>query len=198
MGINWKKKFFYQIIIVVIAVMFITSCTSFDVGFVVQSGRPPETKKPQPPPPQEKPTPTTTAKEKAEQPAVPEKPIEEKPSSEQIAKTTPPRQELPEKTKPPKKETTAPEETAVSEDKGEKTASPQKPEIQVIAGIVTIEKNNYYIIDPVNKIRYRLVGLKNDEKKELQKHVGKKVKVEIKVLTTKSAKAYNTQLIRLL
>ena len=67
----------------------------------------------------------------------------------------------------------------------------------VVAGILTVEKNHFYIVPPEKGVWYRLVGLKKEEKAVLMKFKGKTITAEIKILTLESPKAYNTQLIYL-
>jgi uncharacterized protein YceK len=68
----------------------------------------------------------------------------------------------------------------------------------IVEGIIIVEKNDLYISDPESEKRYRLVGLKKDEKNMLKKLKGNKVCLEIKVVSTESKKAYNAELIRMI
>jgi hypothetical protein len=106
---------------------------------------------------------------------------------------------------PPKKQ----EKVAQQPEKADKPKESQKQTDQIategktaaqptpvnVQGVVSLEKNHYYITDKKQNVRYKLVGLQKDQKNQLNKLRGSTVRFDLKVLSSESAKAHNAQLI---
>jgi mannose/fructose/N-acetylgalactosamine-specific phosphotransferase system component IIB len=133
-----------------------------------------------------------------------EKKPKEKPPKQEVAKETAPKKEKP-KEKPKEQEIVKdtkpkeekPAEVATSEETPPEMASPHKiNEIIKIAGFVSVEKKEYYLLDPRSEIRYQLIDLEKEEKNQLKKLKGQRVNLELQVISNESATACSVQLIR--
>jgi len=117
-------------------------------------------------------------------------PVEEK-AEEKAEKKEKSEKEIGEEQKPKEKEK---EQQIVKEQK----PAEKKENTAAVKGIVSLEKNIFYITDVESKKRYKLVGLKKEEKYMLKKLIGSEVSLELKIVSTESKKAYIAQLLRMI
>ena len=185
---------FLTIFFIILAVLFVVSCGSFEITYA---------------PPQRKPVKEAPAKKPAKEP-VPSEEVAEKtePSEKTAEEPAPPQTDIDE---PLPAETAAeepaPAETAAEEPlpsqeivKTTEDAAPPKKtsEEYVIECTVKINKKNYFAYNSKSGILYRLVGLKKEEKTRLYQLEGTLVNLEIRVVSKESAKAWNVQLIKII
>lgn len=77
-------------------------------------------------------------------------------------------------------------------------AEPAKGDRVRIFGPLYQKGNHFYIEDMGTRVVYRLVGVQKDDKVLLHRAAGSRVGAELRVISTRSAKARNAHLIRLL
>ncbi|KPJ82761.1 MAG: hypothetical protein AMS17_18750 [Spirochaetes bacterium DG_61] len=171
---------FLPVFLIVLVILFVVSCGSFEIVYA---------------PPPKKPVERAPVQEPAKEP-VPSKEVAEEaaPSEKTVEEPIPP--------------ATSAEEPASSQEMAKTTEdldlkdlapTPKKTSAErVIEGTVRIDKNNYLIYDSRSDILYRLVGLKKEEKTRLYQLKGTSVNLEIRVVSTESAKAWNAQLIKII
>lgn len=175
---------FLTIFFIILAVLFVVSCGSFEITYA---------------PPQRKPVKEAPAKKPAKEPI----------PSEEVAEKTEPSEKTAEEPAPPQTdiEEPLPAETAAEEPlpsqeivKTTEDAAPPKKtsEEYVIECTVKINKKNYFAYNSKSGILYRLVGLKKEEKTRLYQLEGTLVNLEIRVVSKESAKAWNVQLIKII
>ncbi len=175
---------FLTIFFIILAVLFVVSCGSFEITYA---------------PPQRKPVKEAPAKKPAKEPV----------PSEEVAEKTEPSEKTAEEPAPPQTdiEEPLPAETAAEEPlpsqeivKTTEDAAPPKKtsEEYVIECTVKINKKNYFAYNSKSGILYRLVGLKKEEKTRLYQLEGTLVNLEIRVVSKESAKAWNVQLIKII
>jgi len=165
---------FLTIFFIILAVLFVVSCGSFEITYA---------------PPQRKPVERAPAKKPAKEPV----------PSEEVAEKTDPSEKTAEEPLPAE---TAAEELLPSQEivkTTEDVAPPKKTsEEYVIKCTVKINKKNYFAYNSKSGILYRLVGLKKEEKTRLYQLEGTLVNLEIRVVSKESAKAWNVQLIKII
>jgi mannose/fructose/N-acetylgalactosamine-specific phosphotransferase system component IIB len=176
---------FYPVFIIVLVILFVVSCGTFEIVYA---------------PPPKKPVERAPAQEPAKEP-VPSKEItEEVAPTEKTAEETAPPETTTEETAPSQEMAKTTEDRAPKDLAPKDLApTPKKTSAErVIEGTVRIDKNNYLIDDSRSGILYKLVGLKKEEKTRLYQLKGTSVILEIRVVSTESAKAWNAQLIKII
>jgi outer membrane murein-binding lipoprotein Lpp len=78
------------------------------------------------------------------------------------------------------------------------STAPQKSETASITGTLEKEKNHFVLTDARSGVSYRFVGLKKADEARLSPYVGKTVTVQLKVISTESAKVRIAQLVAIL
>jgi mannose/fructose/N-acetylgalactosamine-specific phosphotransferase system component IIB len=179
---------FLPVFFIVLVILFVVSCGSFEIVYAPPPKKPVERAPAQEP--AKEPVPSKEVTEEAapsektsEEPAPPKTAADEPAPSQKMAKTT---------------EDLVPKDLA-PKDLAPKDLAPKKTSAEhVIEGTVRIDKNNYLIYDSSSDILYRLVGLKKEEKTRLNQLKGTSISLEIRVVSTESAKAWNAQLIKII
>ena len=91
--------------------------------------------------------------------------------------------------------------TTVSPVKSSPSASqsaPQKSATASITGRLEKDKNHFVLTDARSGVSYRVVGLKKADEARLSPYVGRTVTVQLKVISTESAKTHIAQLVAIL
>ena len=77
-------------------------------------------------------------------------------------------------------------------------SAPQTSATASITGRLEKEKNHFVLTDAMSGVSYRFVGLKKADEARLAPYVGKTVTVQLKVISTESAKTHIAQLVAIL
>ncbi|MCK4804874.1 MAG: hypothetical protein KAT88_09960 [Spirochaetes bacterium] len=195
---------FLTIFFIILAVLFVVSCGSFEITYAPPQRKPVKeapAKKPakEPIPSEEVAEKTEPSEKTAEEPAPPQTDIEEPLPAETTTEEPAPAETAAEEPAPAE---TAAEEPLPSQEivKTTEDAAPPKKtsEEYVIECTVKINKKNYFAYNSKSGILYRLVGLKKEEKTRLYQLEGTLVNLEIRVVSKESAKAWNVQLIKII